>query len=147
MLLHRYLFAAALSALAFPGQAQATAAAPVAALVGKTAQGRPVDLAAYKGKVVLLFFWSTDCAVCLDALPEIRRNLKGWRGKEFAIVAINQDNALDDLKGYEQVLDAAVPPNPQMQLVWRHDLAHHDSFGPLPTRTPTTVAAARSSKA
>jgi peroxiredoxin len=137
MFFRRYLFAAALSALTCVSQA--ATAPPVTALVGKTAQGAPVDLAAYKGKVVLLFFWSTDCAVCLDTLPEMRRNLKGWRGKDFAIVAVNQDRAVADLKGYEQVLDTAVPPNPQMKLVWRHDLAYRDSFGELPTRMPTTV--------
>ena len=139
MLLHRCLLAAALSALTCLAQARTAAAAPGAALVGKTGQGATVDLASYKGKVVLLFFWSTDCAVCLDMLPEMRRNLRGWRGNDFAIVAINQDRALADLEGYERVLDTAVPPNPQMKLVWRHDPAHHDSFGELATRTPTTV--------
>ncbi len=137
MLLNRCLFAAALSALTCVAQAEA--AAPVATLVGKTEQGASVDLSGYKGKVVLLFFWSTDCAVCLDTLPEMRRNLRGWRGKDFAIVAVNQDRAFSDLKVYEQVLDTAISPNPQMKLVWRHDPAHHDSFGELPTRTPTTV--------
>jgi len=137
MSLHRHLLVVALSTLAC--LARAAPAPPVAALVGKTAQGATVDLAAYRGKVVLLFFWSTDCAVCLDTLPEMRRNLKGWRGKDFAILAVNQDRVLADLKGYEQVLDTAVPPNPQMKLAWRNDPAHHDSFGELPTRTPTTV--------
>jgi thiol-disulfide isomerase/thioredoxin len=145
MLMHRCLLAAALSALTCMGQAQAQAQAqrpadaPIAALVGKTAQGAQVDLAEYKGKVVLLFFWSTDCAVCLDTLPEMRRDLRGWRGKDFAIVAINQDRAMADLNRYEQVLDLAVPPNPQMKLVWRRDPAYRDSFGDLPTRMPTSV--------
>jgi len=58
-------------------------AAPPVVLVGKTGQGATVDLADDKGKVVLLFFWSTECAVCLDQLPEMRRNLDGWRGQDF----------------------------------------------------------------
>jgi peroxiredoxin len=68
-------------------------AMPNAMLVGKTMQPATVDLAQLKGKVVLLFFWSTDCAVCLDKLPELRRNLEGWRGKDFVIVAVSQDRS------------------------------------------------------
>ena len=118
-------------------------AAPPASLVGRAEQGSPVDLARYKGKVVLLYFWSTECAVCLDQLPEMRRNLKGWRGKDFQIIAVNQDRAMADLNAYEQVLDKVAPPNPQMDIVWRRDPSHHDSFGELPVKAPTTVVVDR----
>jgi thiol-disulfide isomerase/thioredoxin len=114
-------------------------AAPPVVLVGKTAQGATVDLASYKGKVVLLFFWSTECAVCLDQLPEMRRNLNGWRGQDFLIVAVNQDRAVADLSAYERVLDRIAPPNPQMKIVWRRDSAYRDSFGDLPQKSPTTL--------
>jgi len=115
-------------------------------LVGKTMQPATVDLAQLKGKVVLLFFWSTDCAVCLDKLPELRRNLEGWRGKDFVIVAVSQDRSIADLKAYEQVLDKVAPPNAQMKIVWRRDAAHRDSFGELPVKTPTTVVIDRDGK-
>lgn len=140
MLLPRYLLAAALSALACSAQAQA---GPSATLVGKTAHGSAVDLARHKGKVVLLYFWSTECAVCLDQLPEMRRNLDGWRGKDFVIVAVNQDRAMSDLNAYERVLDKVAPPNAQMEIVWRHDPGYRDSFGTLPVKTPTTVVVDR----
>lgn len=117
----------------------AAQAAPPVVLVGKTVQGATVDLASYKGKVVLLFFWSTECAVCLDQLPEMRRNLNGWRGQDFLIVAVNQDRAMADLSAYERVLDRIAPPNPQMKIVWRRDSAHRDSFGDLPQKSPTTL--------
>jgi peroxiredoxin len=115
-------------------------------LVGKTMQPATVDLAQLKGKVVLLFFWSTDCAVCLDKLPELRRNLEGWRGKDFVIVAVSQDRSMADLQAYEQVLDKVAPPNAQMKIVWRRDAAHRDSFGELPVKTPTTVVIDRDGK-
>ena len=141
MNLHRYLLAAALSAPTFLPAAYA--APPAAALIGKTEHGATVDLADYKGKVVLLFFWSTECAVCLDLLPEMRANLKGWQGKDFVIVAINQDRAMADLNAYEHVLDQVAPPNSQMKIVWRHDPSYHDTFGDLPTKGPTTVVVDR----
>jgi peroxiredoxin len=115
-------------------------------LVGKTMQPATVDLDKLRGKVVLVFFWSTDCAVCLDKLPELRRNLEGWRGKDFVIVAVSQDRSMADLKVYEQVLDKVAPPNAQMQIVWRRDPAHRDSFGELPVKTPTTFVIDRSGK-
>jgi len=139
VLLHRFLITAGVWAMACSAQAQSASATPMAVLVGRTLQQTTVDLAQFKGKVVMLFFWSTDCAVCLDKMPEMRRNLDGWRGKDFVIVAVNQDRAMTDLTAYAQVLDKVVPPNAQMKLVWRRDLAHRDSFGELPIKTPTTV--------
>jgi hypothetical protein len=77
--------------------------------------------------------------VCLDNLPELRRNLQGWRGKDFVIIAVNQDRSMGDLKAYEQVLDRISPPDAQMKIVWRRDPAHRDSFGEPPSNSPTTV--------
>jgi peroxiredoxin len=139
----RGLTAGLLTAAALCAHAQSVQS-PV--LVGKTMQPATVDLAQLKGKVVLLFFWSTDCAVCLDKLPELRRNLEGWRGKDFVIVAVSQDRSMADLQAYEQVLDKVAPPNAQMKIVWRRHAAHRDSFGELPAKTPTTVVIDRAGK-
>lgn len=144
-LMRRSLLAALLAAASVGAQAQTqTPLGPV--LVGKTMQPATVDLAQLKGKVVLLFFWSTDCSVCLDKLPELRRNLEGWRGKDFMIVAVSQDRSMADLKAYEQVLDKVAPPNAQMKIVWRRDTAHRDNFGELPQKTPTTIVIDRDGK-
>jgi peroxiredoxin len=124
-------------------QAQAK---PAPALSGKTLQDQTVQLADYRGKVVLLFFWSTDCPVCLDKLPELRRNLDGWRGKDFHILAVSQDRSINDLTAYERVLDRVAPPNAQMKIVWRKDTAHQDNFGVLPMRVPTTLVIDREGK-
>jgi peroxiredoxin len=118
--------------------------APLPTLSGHTLQGQVVDLAALRGKVVMLLFWSTDCAVCLDKLPELRTNLAGWRGKDFVVIAVSQDLAARDLADYEKVLDRLVPPDPQMKIVWRRDPQHHDGFGEFPLREPHTVVINRS---
>jgi thiol-disulfide isomerase/thioredoxin len=135
------------AAAALPAAAQSPApAAASPTLVGKTMQPAVVDLSRLRGQVVLLFFWSTDCPVCLDKLPELRRNLEGWRGKGFQIIAVNQDRSMADLKAYEVVLDKIAPPNPQMSIVWRKDPDHRDSFGDIPSRTPTTIVLDKSGK-
>jgi peroxiredoxin len=136
MLFRRYLAAIvllALSGLSYAGTS------PLPTLAGKTERGGSVDLASYRGKVVLLYFWSTECAVCLDQLPEMRRNLNGWKGKDFQIIAVNQDDAMANLQAYEQVLDKVAPPSAQMQIVWRRDPAYRDSLGTLPVKKPTTL--------
>jgi len=140
-----WMTAAVLTLSCALASAQGTSASPPM-LVGKTMQPATVDLAKLRGKVVLVFFWSTDCAVCLDKLPELRRNLEGWRGKDFVIVAVSQDRSMADLKAYEQVLDKVAPPNAQMQIVWRRDPAHRDGFGELPVKTPTTFVIDREGK-
>jgi peroxiredoxin len=116
------------------------------ALQGKTLQDQSVELAKLRGQVVLLFVWSTDCPVCLDKLPELRRNLEGWRGKDFHIMALSQDRSINDLVAYERVLDKIAPANAQMKIVWRKDPAHKDNLGELPLRTPTTFIIGRDGK-
>lgn len=137
-----------LSALACaPLLAQTAAALPARPpLVSKAMTGAPVDLLHLRGQVVLVFFWSTHCPVCLDKLPELRRNLEGWRGKEFVIVAVSQDRSLEDLRNYEALLNRTVAPNPQMKIVWRNDPAHRDGFGAMPTNSPSSFILDRTGK-
>jgi thiol-disulfide isomerase/thioredoxin len=112
--------------------------------MARSAQAAPIDLQAFRGQVVLLYFWSTDCPVCLQNLPELRRNLRGWQGKPFTVIAVSQDRRLADLQSYETILDRLVPPTPQMKIVWRGAPGHRDSFGDLPMNTPTSVIVDRS---
>ena len=130
------------AAIAAPRAASAPVALP--SLSGHTPQGQAVDLAAYRGKVVMLLFWSTDCAVCLNTLPELRRNLAGWRGKDFVVIAVNQDSDERTLTDYEALLDRLVPPDPQMKIVWRKESLHRDTFSATPPRELQTIVLDRS---
>ena len=117
---------------------QALLAQPtVATLVGQTVDGKPYDLAREKGKVVMVFFWSTGCAVCRDKMPELRANYEAWRDKAFQIVAVSLDKTLEDLQAYDRVLSGVVPPGQRFPWVWRGAAGHRDSFGPV-TQTPTS---------
>ncbi len=63
------LLAAAMAFTAFglPGSAWAqnpASTAQVPAISGNTLENKAFHLASRKGKVVLVMFWSTDCAVC-----------------------------------------------------------------------------------
>ena len=107
------------------------------ALSGSTLEGQAYNLAAERGKVVLVFFWSTDCAVCRDKMPELRLNYEAWRGKGFQLVAVNVDKSLAAVRDYQSILDRTVAPAQRFPSLWRGADAHRDSFGTIP-QTPTT---------
>jgi thiol-disulfide isomerase/thioredoxin len=65
------------------------------ALKFKGVDGAPVDLAALKGKVVLLDFWATWCPPCREETPSIVATYRRLREKGFEIVGVS----LDDDKG------------------------------------------------
>jgi thiol-disulfide isomerase/thioredoxin len=54
--------------------------------------GREVDLAKLKGKVVLVDFWATDCGPCVAEMPEIKTVYEKFHGKGFEIVGISLDD-------------------------------------------------------
>lgn len=106
-------------------------------LSGMTLQGRAYDLQQDQGKAVLVFFWSTDCAVCRDKMPELRANYEAWRDKGFQLVAVSVDRSLAELKRYDSVVGRTVTPGQKFPMLWRGDASHRDSFGAI-THTPTS---------
>ncbi len=89
---------------AAPSAAQSVAAnGPALVLQGKTLAGAPYDLSATRGKVVMVFYWSAKCSVCLNHMPELRANLLGWKGKPFELVTVNVDANMADWQSYEQI--------------------------------------------
>ena len=127
------------AALASPTLLRAQLAATVTptTLAGSTLEGQPYDIKAEQGKVVLVFFWSTDCAVCRDKMPELRLNYEAWRRKGFQLIAVSLDKSLAAVQGYQGILDRMVPPAQRFPSLWRGAAAHRDSFGPM-AQTPTT---------
>jgi thiol-disulfide isomerase/thioredoxin len=65
--------------------------------------GAPTDVAAFKGRTILLNFWATWCAPCRQEMPGLDR-LQGLAGNEsFSVVAVNMDTArLDRPKQFLQ---------------------------------------------
>ncbi len=133
----RRRFLAAAAAVFSAQQAVGQGAGAVRRLRGRTIEGVPYALEQDAGKVVLVFFWSMDCAVCRDKLPELRRNYTGWKGKNFQIVGVNVDRSIADLRRYVELLDRVVPPDARFPMLWRGDAGHQDDFGAV-NRTPTS---------
>jgi len=57
------------------------------------ADGREVDLAQLRGKVVLIDFWATWCVPCLREMPSVRAAYRKYRDRGFEIVGIAFEKA------------------------------------------------------
>jgi thiol-disulfide isomerase/thioredoxin len=67
-------------------------------LEGHTTDGQHIDLAQYKGKVVLVDFWATWCGPCRAEIPNIRQNWDKHHDSGFEVIAVSVDNDLTALQ-------------------------------------------------
>lgn len=110
-----------------PPKAEVAVAAPQ--IEGKTVEGKPFVLSSLKGKVVLVLYWSTGCAVCRDKMPELRTNYEGWAGKPFELVAVNTDARVKDMLDYENIISRTVPTRQRFVQLWAGDSSYRDNLG------------------
>jgi cytochrome oxidase Cu insertion factor (SCO1/SenC/PrrC family) len=102
-------------------------------LAAADSKGQRITAAAVRGKVAVVFFWSTNCAVCRDSLPELRANAAGWQDKPFTLLAVNVDARKDDWLHYEKLVNQTVATNANWLSVRLDDAA------PAAQRLPLTL--------
>jgi peroxiredoxin len=59
--------------------------------------GKPLSVANYKGKVVLVDFWATWCGPCVGELPNVLRTYEKYHPKGFEIIGVSLDEKADAL--------------------------------------------------
>jgi len=64
----------------------------------KDLTGKPLSIANYKGKVVLIDFWATWCGPCVKDLPSVLEVYHKYHDKGFEIVGISLDRQQDKAK-------------------------------------------------
>ena len=104
MLARRLIQSAALLAVAL-GAMRAQAAPPspllnhkAPAVAARDLNGKPLNLAQLRGKVVLLNFWATWCAPCQLEMPAFERWQKQYAAQGLAIAGISMDDDVDAVR-------------------------------------------------
>jgi thiol-disulfide isomerase/thioredoxin len=106
---------------------------------GPTLSGAAFDSAKHRGKVLMIFHWSTDCAVCRSKLPELRANAQGWRGKPFELVLVSEDRRRADALAYDQAWRATQKADTHPPSLWSGDPGYADPLKSRPRQLPLTL--------
>ena len=86
----------------------------------KSIDGKPISLADYKGKYVLLDFWASWCMPCRNENPNIVKAYNTYKDKNFTILGISLDK---DPKAWAQAIATD-------KLTWSHVSELSDFEGP-----------------
>jgi len=105
-------------------------------LEGTAANGQRLQLAPLRGRVVLVFYWATGCAVCRDKMRELRANLMGWKGQPFTLIGVNMDTRKQDWLDYEHLVAQSIPAAQRFESVWAGGSDFRDTMG-RPAQLPT----------
>ena len=65
-----------------------------------TLEGKEVKLSDFKGKVVYVDFWATNCAPCVSELPYIKKLQEKYKDKDIVFLYVSFDNNKETLKRF-----------------------------------------------
>jgi cytochrome c biogenesis protein CcmG, thiol:disulfide interchange protein DsbE len=64
--------------------------------------GQSLQLASYRGKVVLLDFWATWCDPCRDEIPHLIELQNKYRAQGLQIIGVSMDDSPDPVRDFSQ---------------------------------------------
>lgn len=73
------------------GYEQTLPPVPIPAVAFTDGDGKPLNLADKRGKVVLLNIWATWCPPCVREMPSLDRLQARFGGSDFEVVAVSED--------------------------------------------------------
>jgi peroxiredoxin len=71
--------------------------------------GKPLSLAQFKGKVLLVDFWATWCPPCVAELPNVRKIYEAHHNQGFEIIGVSLDQDRDKLEEFINKQNLAWP--------------------------------------
>jgi peroxiredoxin len=129
----------ALLALALPAFVHALEVGEAPPEIGLTTlDGKPVTLAALRGKVVLIDFWASWCAPCKEEMPFLEGLHKRLGKRGLVVVGVSVDSELANAKRFIEGVKVSFP------IV--HDAKHSVADRYRPARMPTSLIVDRAGK-
>jgi thiol-disulfide isomerase/thioredoxin len=86
-------------------QAALAVGAPFPDFAEKDMDGKPISVAGFKGKVVLVDFWATWCGPCRGELPNVIATYKKHHPEGFEIIGVSLDSDRDKLDAFLKQTD------------------------------------------
>lgn len=65
---------------------------PAPEFTAQSLEGGVFDSKQLQGKVVVMTFWSTRCAVCHSEIPKLNQLVERYRGKDVVFLALTMEN-------------------------------------------------------
>lgn len=98
-------------------------AGPTPALRLQDLDGKVHTLANYRGKVVLINFWATWCAPCRHEMPSIEKLRDSFKGRPFAVLAVNLGEPEPRVRAFLQDMPLRFPvlldPEAEAAKAWK----------------------------
>jgi peroxiredoxin len=89
----------------------------------KDLDGRMVRLADFRGRPVLVHFWATWCAPCVEELPSLQRLADRLAPQGLEIIAVNEQETAARIRPFAERLGLA------LRIVRDHDGSARDAWG------------------
>lgn len=90
------------ASLAHAGELKPWSGGATPALSLPDPSGRMHDLAAYRGKVVLVNFWATWCAPCREEMPSMQALRTHLEDKPFEVLAVNMMESEEKIAAFRE---------------------------------------------
>lgn len=91
------------------GVQRITGAPPAPAFAMTTLDGRRLDSASLRGKIVLVNFGATWCGPCKDEMPGLQRLWRSLADRRFEVLAVTTDREPEAIRHFARILNLEFP--------------------------------------